>query len=136
MGQTIPGQVRARRAYALSASKKLVSFSEGTDFVRKRRGLLASSLLLAFLLVDSSAVDPARAAVDPITAPVPHEHSEAAEHAAGGPAEHAAEDLVGTPMSVIERKTAENAERILRETGVRPGAARPAQGTYRAWVFA
>jgi hypothetical protein len=89
--------------------------------MRTRRGQLASCLLLAFLLVDSSAVDPARAAVDPTTAPGPHEHSEAAEHAA--------EDLVGTPISVIERKTAENAERIFRETGVRPGTARPPQGT-------
>ncbi|MFF5076271.1 galactose oxidase-like domain-containing protein [Actinoplanes sp. NPDC000266] len=34
-----------------------------------------------------------------------------------------AEDLAGTPMSVIERQTAENAARIQRSTGVRPGTA-------------
>ncbi|XVU28604.1 galactose oxidase-like domain-containing protein [Actinoplanes sp. CA-054009] len=33
------------------------------------------------------------------------------------------EDLAGTPMSVIERQTAENAARIQRSTGVRPGTA-------------
>lgn len=39
-------------------------------------------------------------------------------------AEHAKQDLVGTPISEIERKTAQNKERIQRETGVEPGAAR------------
>ncbi|MGN9914646.1 galactose oxidase-like domain-containing protein [Phytohabitans sp. LJ34] len=38
--------------------------------------------------------------------------------------EHIAEDLVGTPMRVIEKRTAENAARIQRETGLRPGTAR------------
>jgi hypothetical protein len=37
-----------------------------------------------------------------------------------------AEDLVGTPMRVIEEKTAENAMRIQRRTGVHPGTARAA----------
>ncbi|MFF5292813.1 galactose oxidase-like domain-containing protein [Paractinoplanes globisporus] len=34
-----------------------------------------------------------------------------------------AEDLAGTPITVIERQTAENAARIQRQTGVRPGTA-------------
>src|SRR6185436_14254957 len=38
--------------------------------------------------------------------------------------EHMAEDLVGTPMRVIEERTAKNAARIQRETGLRPGVAR------------
>jgi hypothetical protein len=39
-------------------------------------------------------------------------------------AEHAAQDLVGTSVSEVERKTTENKKRITRETGVEPGAAR------------
>ncbi|WP_229784253.1 galactose oxidase-like domain-containing protein [Pilimelia anulata] len=35
-----------------------------------------------------------------------------------------AQDLVGTPLRVIEARTAENARRIQRRTGVRPGTAR------------
>ncbi|GAA2854674.1 hypothetical protein Acy02nite_73840 [Actinoplanes cyaneus] len=38
--------------------------------------------------------------------------------------EHMAEDLAGTPMHVIEEKTAANAARIQKQTGVRPGKAR------------
>ncbi len=87
--------------------------------MRTRRGVAASSLVLA-LLAAGTAVDRATAAVDPATAASPPAHSEAAEHAA--------EDLVGTPISVIEKKTAENADRVLRETGVRPGTARPTRG--------
>ncbi|GIF10749.1 galactose oxidase-like domain-containing protein [Actinoplanes teichomyceticus] len=37
--------------------------------------------------------------------------------------EHMAQDLVGTPMRVIEQQTAATAARIQRRTGVRPGAA-------------
>ncbi|XVV15752.1 galactose oxidase-like domain-containing protein [Actinoplanes sp. CA-131856] len=44
-------------------------------------------------------------------------------HAHDDSREHMAEDLAGTPMSVIERQTAENAARIQRSTGVRPGTA-------------
>ncbi|MFO1204868.1 MAG: galactose oxidase-like domain-containing protein [Burkholderiales bacterium] len=46
-----------------------------------------------------------------------HDHS---EHGA----QHAADDLATTPISVIERQTAENKGRIHRESGVEPGAAR------------
>ncbi|MFC4068418.1 galactose oxidase-like domain-containing protein [Actinoplanes subglobosus] len=48
-------------------------------------------------------------------------------HAAGSAedeAQHRAQDLVGVPLSEIERTTAENAARIQRETGARPGKAR------------
>jgi hypothetical protein len=45
---------------------------------------------------------------------------ESAEH----DAEHAKQDLVGVPISEIERKTADNKKQIIRETGVDPGAAR------------
>lgn len=38
--------------------------------------------------------------------------------------EHATDDLASTPISEIERKTAANKRRIIRETGVEPGAAR------------
>lgn len=39
--------------------------------------------------------------------------------------DHAVDDLVGTSVSDIEQKTAENKKRLLQETGVEPGAARP-----------
>jgi hypothetical protein len=62
-----------------------------------------------------------------------HAHAHVHEHAPGhghehapGPedAEHLAEDLVGTPIREIEEKTAANANRIQKETGVRPGTTR------------
>jgi len=46
-----------------------------------------------------------------------------AAQAADEGAEHAAEDLAGTPIDQIERETAVNADRVLRETGRRPGTA-------------
>ncbi|WP_239164166.1 galactose oxidase-like domain-containing protein [Actinoplanes palleronii] len=54
---------------------------------------------------------------------------EEAEHEHGAQAvddspEHMAEDLVGTPVRVIEEQTAATAARIQRETGLRPGVAR------------
>ncbi|GGN92773.1 hypothetical protein GCM10010112_80330 [Actinoplanes lobatus] len=45
-----------------------------------------------------------------------HEHAEDDQ-------QHREQDLVGTPMRVIEQRTAENADRIHRETGRRPGTA-------------
>lgn len=45
-----------------------------------------------------------------------HEHDEEGEHRR--------EDLVGTPVREIEKRTGENAARIQRETGVRPGTVR------------
>jgi hypothetical protein len=47
-----------------------------------------------------------------------HEHTDDS-------AAHAATDLAGTPVSEVERQTAQNRGRIIRETGVEPGAARP-----------
>src|SRR3954452_18056804 len=90
--------------------------------MRTRRGVMASCLLSALFLIANSAVDPATAAGtaghrDPSTSSA---HGEADEHSR----EHMAEDLVGTPIRVIEQKTAANATRIRRETGVSPGTAR------------
>jgi hypothetical protein len=51
-----------------------------------------------------------------------HVHGHEHEHELA----HLAEDLVGTPIRVIEANTAENATRIQRGTGVRPGTARAA----------
>lgn len=86
--------------------------------VRKLRLLIVPGLLLALVLPSvglAQFAPPARAT----------EHAaQAAEHAHDG-AEHAAEDLASTPISAIERKTAENKSRILRETGIEQGAARP-----------
>ena len=93
--------------------------------MRARRGLIASCLLLALVSVGNATGDPARASVKPAAAPGPHhDHSDAAEHAA--------EDLAGTPISTIEKKTGDNAERIRRATGVRPGTARPQRGATAA----
>ena len=86
--------------------------------VRKLRLLIVPGLLLALVLPSvglAQFAPPARAT----------EHAaQGAEHAHDG-AEHAAEDLASTPISAIERKTAENKSRILRETGIEQGAARP-----------
>jgi len=48
----------------------------------------------------------------------------AADHAQDEAHEHMALDLVGTPISTIEQKTAQNAARIQRRTGLRPGSVR------------
>jgi hypothetical protein len=85
--------------------------------MRKLRGLF---LLLAILVL-------LMAAVPPVGAQLPEPSPDHADdHSHDGEA-HAAEDLANIPISVIERKTSENAERIFRETGRRPGAARPAK---------
>ena len=95
--------------------------------MRTRRGLVAFGLLSALLLFGISAVDSAAAAgaAGPADA-AKHVHQLAPEHVDGHDdgAEHMAEDLVGTPMRVIEERTAANAARIQRETGLRPGTAR------------
>jgi hypothetical protein len=79
---------------------------------------IAACLLSASFLVASSA------AGAPATQPaaVPHAHAHAAGSAEDD-AEHRAQDLVGVPMHEIEKKTAENAARIERQTGKRPGRA-------------
>ena len=95
--------------------------------MRTRRGLIAFGLLSALFVFGTTAIHPA-AAADGAGQPDAgtHVHELAPkgvdEHDDG--AEHMAEDLVGTPMRVIEERTAGNASRIQRETGVRPGMAR------------
>jgi hypothetical protein len=54
--------------------------------------------------------------------PLPVSAHNGVDHDAG--AKHAADDLVGTPLSEVEKKTNENKQRITQETGVEPGAAR------------
>lgn len=49
---------------------------------------------------------------------------------------HAAQDLVGTPVSEIERKTNENKKRIMEKTGVEPGAARSQKKAGQKATFA
>lgn len=89
--------------------------------MRVRRGLMASGLLSVLFLMGYSTTGPAIAAG-------PHEHPEPAAHvhaqAEDDAREHMAEDLVGTPIRVIEKQTAANAARIQRETGLRPGTTR------------
>ncbi|MEV6494198.1 galactose oxidase, partial [Actinoplanes sp. NPDC051633] len=102
-----------------------------------RRTLIASGLLSSVLLIGMSGLDPASAGSSPARAAAGHvhDHSEAAhghahEQAPGDAPEHAddrehmTQDLVGTPMRVIEQRTGANAARIQRETGVRPGVTR------------
>ncbi|MEV4707906.1 galactose oxidase-like domain-containing protein [Actinoplanes sp. NPDC049316] len=87
--------------------------------MRTRRGLIAFGSLSALLLLGVSPVAPATAG--PGIGRAAHaEHAQ--EHDDGH--DHMAEDLVGTPMRVIEEQTAKNAARIQSETGRRPGTAR------------
>ena len=97
--------------------------------MRMRRGVLFSGLLSAALLIGTSALDAANAAN--LSAHVPeHVHAHAHSHAdpEADLREHLEEDLVGTPIRVIEDRTAQAATRIQRETGVRPGVARVPAG--------
>ncbi len=95
--------------------------------MRTRRSLIASGLMCALFLFGTSVVDSAAAAGGAGQAEAgKNVHELAPEHVDGHDdgREHMAEDLVGTPMRVIEERTAGNAARIQRETGVRPGMAR------------
>ena len=80
--------------------------------MRTRRGLVASGWCSALLVVAMSAVDPA--AGPAAAAAVGAERAEAGEHvhAPDHESAHLAEDLVGTPLRVIEKRTAEAAARI------------------------
>jgi hypothetical protein len=94
--------------------------------MRTRRGLIASGLLSALFVLGTSAVEPATAAGSAGQAEAGKhvdEHAQEHVHAHDDEREHMAEDLVGTPMRVIEERTAENAARIQRQTGRRPGLA-------------
>jgi len=95
--------------------------------MRTRHGLIASGLLSALFLFGISGVDSAAAAGGAGQAAAgKHVHELAPKHVDehDDGLEHMAEDLVGTPMRVIEARTAANAARIQRETGLRPGIAR------------
>jgi hypothetical protein len=97
--------------------------------MRLRRGLIASGLLSALLLFSAPAVGSAAGGAPPAgVAEHVHEHPAGQAHEHAEPqddqAEHLAQDLVGTPIRVIEQRTAETAARIQRDTGRRPGTAR------------
>jgi hypothetical protein len=97
--------------------------------MRTRHGLVASGLFSALVLLAMSAVDPATAATGAAAGRTEagkpaHEHAQEHVHEHADERQHMADDLVGTPMRVIEKRTAETAARIQRETGVRPGMAR------------
>jgi hypothetical protein len=79
-------------------------------------------LLSTLILASTFAVEPASAAPAHVT----HTHpgGDAAAQGDEDEKQHMAEDLVGTPMRVIEKQTAQNAARLERETGLRPGTAR------------
>ena len=99
--------------------------------MERHRFIVVIGALSALVLAGASAVDPAAATGGPARAgAAQHGHTAAHEHAPGhahehddGP-EHLREDLVGTPMRVIEQETAANAARIERQTGLRPGTTR------------
>ena len=90
--------------------------------MRLRRGLAASSLLTVIFTISVSAVG----SDDALGAGGGHRHPAGHTHAHGhaDDLQHREQDLVGMPMRVIEEKTAQNANRIQRETGRRPGVAR------------
>lgn len=80
-------------------------------------GLLFVFCLLAMAVLVGNV--PARSVVPDVA----NEHAHSNER-------HAADDLIGMPISEIERRTAENKDRIQRGTGIEPGAARSRkQGT-------
>ncbi|GLW35515.1 galactose oxidase-like domain-containing protein [Actinoplanes regularis] len=91
--------------------------------MRTRRGLVTSGLLSVLLLFGTSTTGSAAANVEHTHADGHvHEHAEGQAH--DDSPEHMAQDLVGTPIGVIEQRTAGNAARIQRATGLRPGTAR------------
>ncbi|MEU4419640.1 galactose oxidase-like domain-containing protein [Actinoplanes sp. NPDC024001] len=81
--------------------------------MRMRRAFFAAGLGAAVFLLGALPGEGHRAAGEPAHV---HDHHDA---------DHLAQDLVGTPMRVIEQRTRENANRIQRETGERPGLAEP-----------
>src|SRR5690349_10417668 len=87
--------------------------------MRIQRALTAFCLLSAsFLVAVSGPAGPAAGSAPP------HDHS-THRHALGAADddEHRAQDLVGVPLHEIEKTTADNAARIERQTGRRPGRA-------------
>jgi hypothetical protein len=105
---------------------------KGLNSMRRHRGLVISGLLSALVLFASSATSPAAGAAH---ADTPQAGAHVHQHGADGDddsVEHMKEDLVGTPMSVIEKQTSENASEIQRETGRRPGLAPTAKAKVAA----
>ena len=78
------------------------------------RRLVMASGVLSLLLVAANATGSPAAAGDAHA----HVHAHDDNH------EHMAQDLVGTPIRVIEQQTAATAARIQRKTGLRPGTTR------------
>jgi hypothetical protein len=102
-------------------------YREGFRSMRTRRALIAGGLLSVLVLFGTSAVDSAAAADgarQTNTDAAIHPHASQPVDEQAEMREHAAEDLAGTPMSVIEQRTAKNAGRIQRQTGLRPGSVR------------
>jgi hypothetical protein len=92
-----------------------------------RRTLISSAVLSILLLFGTSVLDSATAAGGAAQAqPAEHVHDHAPQdaHEHDDEREHMAQDLVGTPIRVIEKQTTENASRIQRQTGLRPGTTR------------
>lgn len=93
--------------------------------MRVRRGAVASAALTVLFLIGSAAHDPAAAAhADAHAGAHPENAAHLHAHAEDDAREHMEEDLVGTPIRVIEKQTTDNATRIQRETGLRPGTTR------------
>jgi galactose oxidase-like protein/ricin-type beta-trefoil lectin protein len=99
----------------------------GAQFMRMRRGVTLTCVLSALILVGTSALDAANAARTPASVQE-HAHRHAHADPDADLREHMEEDLVGTPIRVIEERTGQNATRIQRETGLRPGTARRTAG--------
>jgi Domain of unknown function (DUF1929)/Ricin-type beta-trefoil lectin domain len=94
--------------------------------MRRGREFITCGVLATLVLFGASAVDPGTAAGSvPVAAEQQvheHEHGEGLDEDSR---EHMEFDLVGTPMSEIERQTGANAARIQKATGRRPGLAPP-----------
>jgi Domain of unknown function (DUF1929)/Ricin-type beta-trefoil lectin domain len=115
---------------ATPSTATLFDFGEGNRSMRSRRGVIATGLLTTMVLLGASALDAANAAGRTARQAADghvHQHAGAQlhEHAPDDDLrEHMEEDLVGTPMREIEEQTEQNATRIQRKTGLRPGTAR------------
>ncbi|GAA3347285.1 hypothetical protein GCM10020358_61480 [Amorphoplanes nipponensis] len=88
--------------------------------MRRRRALIVSGSLFALVLFAAAGPAAAGGAGHARAATQAHAHAPDQDELR----EHLAQDLVGTPMRVIEERSARNAARIERETGRRPGTAR------------
>ena len=95
--------------------------------MRARRSLIAAGLLSALFLCGTSTLGSAAVVGGSGQSDAGkrvHELAPERVDSHDDGREHMAEDLVGTPMRVIEERTATNAARIQRETGRLPGLSR------------